>query len=131
MKFFFWASALSGSSAVIFGALGAHALKDRLAGAGHLESWKTASLYHIVHAVALIAVLSAAQQAQALGDTKAVRAWKRVAMAWLTGVVLFSGSIYALSLGGPSWLGPVTPLGGLILIMGWLLIVFTRTPAKS
>ncbi len=131
MKFFTWASALSGSSAVILGAMGAHALKERLTAAGNLEAWKTASLYHIVHAVALFAVLIAAQHANAQGDTKAVQAWRRVAIIWLVGVIFFSGSIYALSLGGPSWLGPVTPLGGILLIAGWVLIVRTRTPAGS
>lgn len=131
MKFFIWASALSGSSAVILGAMGAHALKERLTAAGRLEAWKTASLYHVVHAVALLAVLIAARQAHALGDANVVQAWKRVAIAWLTGVLFFSGSIYTLSLNGPSWLGPVTPLGGIILITGWFMIAWTRTPTKS
>lgn len=131
MKFFVWASALSGSSAVILGALGAHALKERLTTTGHLEAWKTASLYHVVHAVALLAVLIAARHSHALGDARAVQAWKRVAIAWLAGVIFFSGSIYGLSLNGPSWLGPITPLGGVILITGWLMIAWTRTPTKS
>ena len=75
--------------------------------------------------------LIAARQAHALGDAKVVQAWKRVAIAWLTGVLFFSGSIYTLSLNGPSWLGPVTPLGGIILITGWFMIAWTRTPTKS
>lgn len=130
MKLFIWGSALAGSSAVILGAMGAHALQDRLAAAGRLEVWKTASLYHAVHAVALVAALAAVQQAYSQGDTKVVKAWRRVALAWLAGIVLFSGSLYALSLQAPSWLGPVTPLGGVALIVGWILIAWTRPSTR-
>ncbi|MBE7540416.1 MAG: DUF423 domain-containing protein [Opitutaceae bacterium] len=131
MKFFKWASALSGSSAVILGAMGAHALKDRLVSSGHLDAWKTASLYHVVHAVAIVAVLAAAQHAHSLGDEKLLRAWRRVVVLWLAGITLFSGSIYALSLNSPSWLWPLTPMGGILLIVGWLLIARTRIPSRS
>lgn len=130
MKLFIWGSALAGSSAVILGALGAHALKNRLTAAGRLEAWETASLYHAIHAVALVAALVAVQQACSQGDIRAVMAWRRVAIAWLVGIALFSGSLYALSLQAPSWLGPVTPLGGVALIVGWILIAWTRPSTR-
>ncbi len=98
--------------------------------AGRLEAWQTASFYHAVHAVALLAALPAMQQACLQGDSRAAKAWRRVAVAWLAGMLLFSGSLYALSLQAPSWLGPVTPLGGVALIAGWILIAWTRPSTR-
>ncbi len=131
MKLFLWGSTLAGSTAVILGALGAHALKSRLVASGHVDAWRTAALYHAVHAVALVAALAIAHQANVHGDARMLKAWRRVAIAWLAGIVLFSGSLYGLSLGAPSWLGPVTPLGGIALILGWLLIAWARPSARS
>jgi uncharacterized membrane protein YgdD (TMEM256/DUF423 family) len=101
-------AALSGALAVILGALGAHALEPRLESAGTTSAWSTAVLYHLVHAVAGIA----------LGGRRnaALTGWL-----WLWGTLAFSGSLYLLALGGPRFLGPVTPLGGLLLIAGWLV----------
>jgi uncharacterized membrane protein YgdD (TMEM256/DUF423 family) len=119
------ASGLAGLTAVALGAFGAHALKDTLAGmpgGKGVETWHTATLYHLVHAVA---ALAAALAVTAGGETLppgARRPLRVAAMCWLAGVALFSGSLYWLALGGPKWLGPVTPLGGLALLAGWALV---------
>ena len=116
-------AALLGASGVMLGAFGAHALRARL-GDG-LSTWDTAVTYHLIHAVTLLAV---AVLLRSDGDAGLLRAagWS---MAF--GVLLFSGSLYVLALDGPRWLGPVTPLGGLGFIAGWILIAVyaVRTPA--
>lgn len=114
-----WAGCL-GATGVAMGAFGAHGLKAALTASGMLETWKTAAHYQIVHAVALLALASLARST---APTPSPR------LAWATrlfaaGTLLFSGSLYALCLGGPSWLGPVTPLGGLCLIVGWGFTAF-------
>jgi uncharacterized membrane protein YgdD (TMEM256/DUF423 family) len=104
-------ASLLGFSGVILGALGAHALKAQLTATGQVETWNTAVLYNLIHAVAILAV--ALRQEDSRGSRLLA------AGCWASGVVLFSGSLYALSLGGPHWLGPVTPLGGVLLLIGW------------
>lgn len=104
-------SAGLGALAVVFGAFGAHALKTRLA-AEQLAAWNTAVLYHLVHSVVILAL--ALYTAHATKPT-ALPMWLFTA-----GIALFSGSIYLLVLTKQSWLGPVTPIGGLLLIAGWL-----------
>ena len=102
---------LAGASAVLLGAFGAHALKDML-DAAHRELWHTAVQYHFWHALALAL-------AALCGDGKA----RRIAtLAWVTGIVLFSGSLYALALGAPRWVGIVTPFGGVAFIVGWMAL---------
>jgi uncharacterized membrane protein YgdD (TMEM256/DUF423 family) len=109
-----------GAAGVMLGAFGAHALRARLE-ATQLETWGTAVDYHLLHAVALLAL---ALFGQATGRNVGVPA-----TAFTAGIVLFSGSLYALALSGPRWLGPLTPLGGLLLIAGWAaLIRLARTP---
>lgn len=106
--------------AVVTGAFGAHALKERLE-EGSLETWKTAVLYHFIHAAGIL-ILQIASRAFGLNE-------KRIRLAsgiMLAGIVLFSGSIYLLSTRSLSgleiaWLGPVTPIGGLCFIAGWVL----------
>jgi uncharacterized membrane protein YgdD (TMEM256/DUF423 family) len=95
------------------GAFGAHALKGHLP-AGRLELWETAVRYHFLQALGLLGV---GLTLRAL-DTGALRAAAALIVA---GVVLFSGSLYALALGAPRALGVLTPLGGLAWIIGWLL----------
>jgi uncharacterized membrane protein YgdD (TMEM256/DUF423 family) len=110
-------SAVNGFFAVLLGALGAHALKARLVAHDSLAAWETASAYQLAHAVAAVAVLAwASLQAERRP------ALHRVALSWLIGSVLFSGSIHVLALGGPRWLGPVTPLGGMAFLIGWALL---------
>ncbi len=106
--------AILGALAVALGALGAHALKDVL-DASSLSSYKTAVLYHLFHSIALLALTRGK--------------YKRItAQLWLWGIVLFSGSIYLLATDELmeitlSFLGPITPLGGLLLIGGWLSLL--------
>jgi uncharacterized membrane protein YgdD (TMEM256/DUF423 family) len=109
-------AAACGFTAVAFGAFGAHALRQRfestLDGARRLEWWHTAASYHLAHALALAI---AALVAERVGSSAAVLAgW-----AFFVGIVLFSGSLYTMSLTGVRALGAVTPLGGLAFLVGW------------
>jgi len=97
------------------GAFGAHALKARL-GAGPLAVWNTGVQYHLWHALGMVLVgLSAAL----VPDGPWLRASGLLLFA---GIVLFSGSLYALALGAPKGLGALTPLGGLAFLLGWLAL---------
>jgi uncharacterized membrane protein YgdD (TMEM256/DUF423 family) len=121
-------AAIIGFSGVGLGAFGAHALKATLTARGSLDIWQTATQYHLVHAVAMLATVIAAGAGE---DEQVRRSWIRCAWAFLVGVLLFSGSLYVLALGGPRWLGPVTPLGGAALLVGWFLVAFAgRRSAK-
>lgn len=115
-------AAFSGAIAVALGALGAHALKVSL-NPEALNSFETAVRYQFWHSLALLAL--AALQDKIAG----VRA---IFYLWSLGILLFSGSIYALVLAplastDLSFLGPVTPLGGVALIAGWLVLAISRT----
>ncbi len=111
------AAGLLGLLGVALGAFGAHALKETLTAHGTLETWRTAVLYQLVHSVVLLALVG---WREAPAKMRRGAAWCLIA-----GVVLFSGSLYWLALGGPGFLGPVTPLGGLSLLAGWVLIAVT------
>jgi uncharacterized membrane protein YgdD (TMEM256/DUF423 family) len=114
------AAGLLGLTGVALGAFGAHGLKATLGETGGLENWKTAVLYQLVHAVALLAL--AARTEPVVG---------RVSWWWTLGVVLFSGSLYLLALGAPAkFLWPVTPAGGLALLLGWAVLTWSavRSP---
>ncbi len=104
--------------AVMLGAFGAHALKSRL-DSNATEIYKTAVLYHALHALGLIVlgILS-----QLTSDPKVSLS----AIFILFGIILFSGSLYLLSLTGHKWLGAITPLGGVSFLIGWILIMFIR-----
>ena len=108
------AAGLLGFLGVALGAFGAHGLKATLEARGAAGTWQTAVLYHLVHAVALLAL---AAWGKAHAAASAAAGWS-----WLTGIVLFSGSLYWLALGGPKFLGPVTPLGGVAFLIGWALV---------
>jgi uncharacterized membrane protein YgdD (TMEM256/DUF423 family) len=107
---------LLGFTGVGLGAFGAHALKESLTASGTLPLWQTAVQYHLIHAVALLAL-------GAWPSTGIQAHW--TAGCWTAGVILFSGSLYGLALGGPKILGPITPLGGLALLAGWLFIAWS------
>lgn len=107
-------TALAGASGVLLGAFGAHGLRARLS-PEQLAVWETAVQYHLLHALALLALALFAQ-----GGGRGVT-WP--ATLWAVGVVLFSGSLYLLALGAPRGLGPLTPLGGLALVAGWLALL--------
>ena len=107
-------AAAFGALAVMAGAFGAHGLKDRLA-AEQLASWSTASQYHLLHSIVLMALALYAMQSG--------REIRLPGSLFVAGTTLFSGSIYLLLLTDQKWLGPVTPLGGLLLIAGWLSLI--------
>jgi uncharacterized membrane protein YgdD (TMEM256/DUF423 family) len=100
---------------VVLGALAAHGpVHDYLARRGSLDYWHTALFQEWVHALALLA----------LSHNRSAR--RGCVICWLVGVVLFSGSLYILSLDpGQRWAGPLTPLGGLFLIAGWVWLWFS------
>jgi uncharacterized membrane protein YgdD (TMEM256/DUF423 family) len=119
------AAGFFGLTGVAFGALGAHGLAERLSAAGMLHGWETAARYHLFHALALLA--AGVWLRTASGNVAALVAW--AARCWIVGLLLFAGSLYGLALGGPRFLGPITPLGGLALMAGWscvLLAAFVR-----
>jgi len=110
-------AAISGFTAVLLGAMGAHGpVHDMLVAAGKLESWETGVRYHLPHSMFLYVLALFLGQA----GRCAKAAWTLV----FAGMLLFSGSIYLLASQGWKWLGPVTPLGGLLLMIGWLVLAF-------
>ena len=108
-------------SAVLFGAFGAHALRETLSAHDSIQTWETAVRYQMWHALALI-LLSMISLAQPIP--------KMTGACFAVGTLLFSGSLYGLALDGPKWLGPVTPLGGLCLLIGWLLLAYSSYKNK-
>jgi uncharacterized membrane protein YgdD (TMEM256/DUF423 family) len=98
--------------ATVFGAFGAHALKAHLS-PDRLEVYETAVRYHFFHALGLLGVGFALRTI----DSSPLRG---AAMLIVIGIVLFSGSLYALTFGAPRAMGIVTPVGGLALIAGWI-----------
>ena len=105
--------AVLGAAGVVLGAFGAHALRSRLE-PRDLEIFETAVRYQMYHAFAMLAAAWLLSR-QAPGASSA--AW-----AFLAGTVIFSGSLYLLVATGHRWLGAVTPIGGVLLIAGWLLL---------
>ncbi|HEY2901101.1 MAG TPA: DUF423 domain-containing protein [Polyangia bacterium] len=108
-----------GLTGVALGAFGAHGLRDRLA-PGMLDVYRTGVLYQLIHAVALLAV--------ALGAARLQRA-RAVAALFSVGIIIFSGTLYALALTQIRILGAITPLGGLCFMAGWVLLILERPPA--
>lgn len=99
---------------VALGAFGAHALKEALQALGNATVWQTAVGYQMWHALALIAIA-------AYRPDNRTRFY--AAGCFCAGICLFSGSLYWLAMDGPRWLGPITPLGGLMLMLGWALLI--------
>jgi uncharacterized membrane protein YgdD (TMEM256/DUF423 family) len=107
-------SAVMGFLAVALGAFGAHGLHDVLEKNVRLTTWETAVLYHLVHAVVMLLMAT-------------LQPFRRAAWGLLLGgVVIFSGTLYALALTNVRWLGAITPVGGLCLLGGWLALAFGR-----
>ena len=100
------------AAATACGAFGAHALQNRLA-PDRLHVYETAVRYHFFHALGLLAIGLAIRALDSL-----LLRWSAVLV--IAGLIVFSGSLYALALGAPRPLGAVTPLGGLALIAGWI-----------
>ena len=109
---------ISGVLAVGLGAFGAHSLEALLIQNGRLDTFQTAVNYHFYHTLALFGI----------GVLATVKPdWKGISFAaWsmVLGILIFSGSLYVLSLTGITWLGAITPLGGLAFILGWSSLVY-------
>ncbi|MCC9075823.1 DUF423 domain-containing protein [Litorilinea aerophila] len=116
-KLFVVLGALLGGLAVALGAFGAHGLQGRLT-PDLLQVYETGVRYHFYHALALFAVV------MAMGRWPNT-AWLAAA-GWLfvVGILIFSGSLYALALSGVRWLGAITPLGGVAFIAGWICLAW-------
>lgn len=139
-------SALSAALAVGLGAFGAHALKERLPQihaadqVARMEAnWETAARYHLIHAVGALLATLVLQQSGAAGSPRpgdplgsssseesGENPWEPSPWVWapvfglLIGPVIFSGCLYAMVLGAPRILGAVVPVGGALMILGWL-----------
>ena len=117
-RFWFGMGCLLAGLAVAAGAFGAHVLKQRLS-ADLLAAFETGARYQMFHALALVVLALAMDRFRWGGVTLQ---W--AGGLWLAGILLFSGSLYALSLTGVRGLGAVTPLGGLCFLLGWGLLVW-------
>jgi uncharacterized membrane protein YgdD (TMEM256/DUF423 family) len=109
----FKVGAFSGAAAVALGAFGYHGLQGAGTDPKLLQTWDTAARYHLMHSLALLVVPFA-------GMIKQQPLW--AGRLFLTGIVLFSGSLYALVLSKNRSLGAITPIGGLCLIAGWIAL---------
>jgi len=124
--------AILAALAVVFGAFGAHGLEPRLKAvfgnqeksiAGHtvpatykyLQDFKTGADYHMYHALGLLTLGVAAAQQTTVRKSHHIAAW-----CFVLGIALFSGSLYVLVLTGMKWLGAITPIGGTLMIVGWI-----------
>jgi uncharacterized membrane protein YgdD (TMEM256/DUF423 family) len=114
-RIFLAIASILGAISVVFGAFASHALKDRLS-ANSLAIWETGTKYQMYHALALMLV---ALLISRFPDSVLLVA---AGYAFITGIFIFSGSLYALTLTGIRWLGAITPIGGMALIIGWLCL---------
>ena len=121
-------AAFFGALAVILGAFGAHGLEGKIS-EQHIETWKTANQYHFYHTLALLFLST---------FSRAKSASIRVSfIAFIIGLLFFSGSLYLLSVreitgfGNPAILGPITPLGGVAFIVGWAALFVAALKNKS
>jgi uncharacterized membrane protein YgdD (TMEM256/DUF423 family) len=112
---FLLAGALAGLIGVAFGAFGAHGLRGRLS-AEMLAVFETGVRYQMYHALALMAIA-------ALSDRLSGRLIAAAGWLFVTGIVIFSGSLYALAVTGITVLGAITPIGGVALLAGWACLV--------
>lgn len=121
-RLFFSIASLLGGLAVALGAFGAHAMRGRVA-ENLLANYETGVKYHFYHALALVAVVVAIQRWPS-SNLPVIAGW-----AFVIGVAIFSGSLYIMAFTGLRWLGAITPIGGVSLIVGWvcLLLVAWRS----
>lgn len=112
-RIFLTIAAILAGLAVAAGAFASHALKERLTERA-LEIFETAARYQMYHALALFLVAVLLSRADHVPPTLSVAGY-----AFIAGIAIFSGSLYALSLTGIKWLGAITPLGGVAFLVGW------------
>lgn len=122
---FVLAAALLGFIGVAAGAFGAHALRDALS-PRDLEIFETAVRYQLIHAVALLGVAAASARWPEVSGALNLAGWSMIA-----GVLIFSGSLYALVGTGVRGLGAVTPIGGVGLLLGWAALAWAAFKAPS
>ncbi len=111
------AGALLGGLGVTIGAFGAHALRATLTQSGRTETFETAVKYQFYHAIALLLI-------GMLYVAFPNRSILYAGYSMLAGVLVFSGSLYVLCLTGIRWLGAITPIGGVFMIIGWGLLLY-------
>ncbi|WP_312473186.1 DUF423 domain-containing protein [Neobacillus sp.] len=116
MKAFIIVGAINAFLAVAFGAFGAHALKDRL-DAHYLEIWKTGVTYQMFHATGILII------GLLLGKVGVSSLFSWSGWLMLIGIILFSGSLYLLSLTKVGVLGAITPIGGVCFLAAWVLMI--------
>lgn len=121
-RVFFALGSLLALLAVAAGAFGAHALRSRLT-PEMLSAFEVGARYHMYHALALLAVAWAGTRWP--GGAVTAAGWL-----FLAGIVVFSGSLYLLSLTGQRWLGAITPLGGVAFLLGWLMLAWSAWKAQ-
>jgi len=112
-KIFLFVAAILGGISVAAGAFGAHALKEKLSEQA-ISIFETAARYQMYHALALLLVALLLSRAETAQSTLTV-----AGIAFIAGVVIFSGSLYSLSFTGIKWLGAITPFGGVGFLVGW------------
>ncbi|MGE3819379.1 MAG: DUF423 domain-containing protein [Isosphaeraceae bacterium] len=133
MSGWFWIriGAILGLLGVATGAFGAHGLRERLAETGQAANYQTAASYQMTHALALLAV-GCAGLARGLAGRDPSGSLNVAGWSFLVGVLVFSGSLYVLALTGQRWLGAITPIGGVAMLIGWAaLIVATFTQGEA
>jgi uncharacterized membrane protein YgdD (TMEM256/DUF423 family) len=113
-RLFFSLGALAAFVGVALGAFAAHGLKNKLP-PDMFNIFEVGVRYHMYHALGLLAVAAAA--ARWTGPWVTAAGWL-----FVFGIIVFSGSLYLLAMGGPRWLGAITPIGGLAFLIGWLLL---------
>ena len=121
------AASLLGLTGVALGAFGAHALRGALLERGTSTAWETAARYQLIHAVVVFAAAAWLRAGTGPGTVRmhwAVRCW-------IAGTVLFAGSLYGLALGGPHFLVFLTPIGGVTLLIGWVMALAAAFVVKD
>ena len=115
-------SAVVGLLGVALGAFGAHGLESQLqATPEQLDWWHTATLYQLLHVAPLLA----------LERRAGARGVRLAGYGFIGGTALFCGTLYAMALGAPRWLGAVTPLGGLALMLGWAALAYASSDSSA
>ena len=104
----------------MIGAFGAHALEPVIVSHSGGGTWDTGIFYYWAHCLGLLALAFSTRA----GDPQWQRAVTSIAWIWLASIIVFSGSLFALALGGPRALGAITPIGGVGFIVGWALALF-------
>lgn len=117
-KFFLQAGAILGALGVIVGAFGAHALKPTLEAAGRMDTFETAVKYQFYHALALVLVGILMQNSA----EPSLKWYNWAGYALLSGVIIFSGSLYTICFTGIRAFGAVAPIGGTLMIIGWICL---------